>query len=260
MSSYSISMTSKTLNFPIVNKHHVCCGIDGLSYYGAFYAAIVVVDVLTFCTTVDIAISKDSTIIPTALEDDSLLRPLAEKQNAILAGKRGNIGITLSPASMQSLQPKQKILLPSLNGSPLINLASKFTKPVFTGCLRNSEALAKLLMKKHYFPILFVAAGEKFPNRTLRPSIEDYWGVGSILALLNGEKTMEAQCAEKSFDFVSHNLKKALIASESGQELCTHGYQEDVEVAADFNASNRVGILLNNEGSLELTTANSVTL
>ena len=245
-------MTSKTLNFPIPNKHHLCWGIDGLSYYGTSYSAIVVVDVLSFCTTVDIAISRGGSIIPSAIENECLLQSLAEKQNAILAGKRSDPGITLSPASMQSLQSKQKVLLPSLNGSTLFDLASKFGKPVFAGCIRNSQALAKFLTIKQYFPILFVAAGEKFPNKMLRPSIEDYWGVGSILALLNGEKTIDAQCAEKSFEFVSDNPQKALIACESGQELCTHGYQKDVELAGDFNASNHVGILLNNGGSLQL--------
>ncbi len=242
----------EVLNFPIQNKHHLCWGIDGLAYYGDFYSAIVVVDVLSFCTTVDIAISRGGSIIPSAIEDGRLLQSLAEKKSAILAGKRNEPGISLSPASMQSLQPGQTVLLPSPNGSTLIELASKYEKPVFTGCLRNSLALAQLLMQKKYFPVLFVAAGEKFSNKMLRPAIEDYWGVGSILTALDGEKTLEAYSAEKSFELVAGGLQKALIACESGQELYTRGYQRDVELAGDYNASNHTGILINNKGSLQL--------
>lgn len=47
--------------------------------------------------------------------------------------------------------------------------------------------------------MLFVAAGERFSNTMLRPSLEDYWGVGSILANLKGDKTVEAEDAIRSF-------------------------------------------------------------
>lgn len=246
-------MISKTLNFPIQNKHHICWGIDGLSYYGAFYSAIVVVDVLSFCTTVDIAVSKGGSIIPTAIEDEFVLQSLAKKQNAFLAKKRSEPGFTLSPASMKALQPKQRVLLPSLNGSTLIDLASKFEKPVFAGCIRNSQALACFLTQKKYFPILFVVAGERFPNRTLRPSMEDLWGVGSILTALDGDKTVEAKCAAENFEATADHLQEALTECESGQELFKSGYQKDIELAADYNASDCVSILINNQGCLQLS-------
>ena len=81
-------MKSQDLNYPIVSKHHVCWGQDGVAWYGAFFSAIVIVDVLSFCTTVDIALSKECSIIPTSLKDETQLLALAEKQGAILAKKR----------------------------------------------------------------------------------------------------------------------------------------------------------------------------
>lgn len=53
-------MKTQSLNFPVAHKHPVCWGQDGLAYYGTFFKAIVIVDVLSFCTTVDIALSKGS--------------------------------------------------------------------------------------------------------------------------------------------------------------------------------------------------------
>ncbi len=103
-------MTKQLLNFPIAYKHHICWGQDGLSYYGAFFEAIVIVDVLSFCTTVDIALSKNCSIIPTKIDNESELLLLSQKQKAVLAKKRNEHGVTLSPSSMQFLDPEQIVL------------------------------------------------------------------------------------------------------------------------------------------------------
>ncbi len=241
------------LSYPIACKHHVCWGQDGIAYYGAFFSAIVIVDVLSFCTTVDLALSKECSIIPTSLKDETQLLSLAERQGAILAKKRNECGITLSPSSMRNLDPKQTILLTSPNGSSLMDIASRFEKPVFAGCFRNSKALSEFLNLREFFPVLFVAAGERFSNAMLKPSLEDYWGVGSILANLNGDKTIEAEDAIQSFNSIASNLTSNLMACESGQELIVHGYEQDVELAAEFNASNVISVLSRRNGSLYLT-------
>ncbi len=236
-------MPIQPLNFPIECKHHICWGQDGLAYYGAFFQSIVIVDVLSFCTTVDIAISKGCSIIPTKIENEDELLSLSQERKAVLAKKRNASGITLSPSSMQFLDPNQKILLPSPNGSTLIDIASHFGKPIFAGCLRNARILSEVLNSKNFFPILFVAAGERYPNKTLRPSIEDYWGVGSILATLLGEKTIEAEYAIQSFIAASNNIKNNLINCESGRELVLLGFKHDVELAAEHNFSKKVSVL-----------------
>jgi len=246
-------MKSQDLNYPVVSKHHVCWGRDGVTYYGAFFSAIVIVDVLSFCTTVDIALSKQCLVIPTALKDEEQLLALAKKQRAVLAKKRNESGVTLSPSSMRNLNPKQIILLPSPNGSTLMDMASCFEKPVFAGCFRNSRVLSDFLNLKKFFPVLFVAAGERFSNAMLRPSLEDYWGVGSILANLNGDKTIEAEDAIRSFKSVAGDITSNLEACESGRELIVHGYGQDVELAGKFNASNNISVLSKRNGDLYLT-------
>ena len=246
-------MIIQSLNFPIAHKHHVCWGQDGLAYYGAFFKAIVIVDVLSFCTTVDIALSKGCSVIPTKIENVDMLLSLAYQQQAILAKKRTEPGITLSPSSMKFLNSRQPILLPSPNGSTLIDLAFHFEKPVFAGCFRNSQALTDLLNLKEFSPILFVAAGERYPNKMLRPAVEDCWGVGSILANLDGEKTIEAEFSIQSFKAVSGDLRSNLLACESGQELVIHGYRQDVELAAEQNISDKISFLSKKNGCLQLS-------
>ncbi len=245
-------MRTSPLNFPITCKHHICWGRDGLSYYGAFFQAIVIVDVLCFCTTVDIALSKGCSVIPTKIEDEGQLLSLSQQYKAVLAKKRKEPGITLSPSSIQFLDKKQTILLPSPNGSSLVDIASQFKKPVFTGCLRNSRVLSELLNVKNFFPVLLVAAGERYPNKMLRPSLEDFWGAGSILAALNGKKTIEAEYAIQSFNAAVKDLKDNLIACESGQELVLDGFRQDVELAADLNISEIIGVLSRSDGCLQL--------
>ena len=241
-------MPTQPLNFPIACQHHVCWGQDGLTYYGAFFKAIVIVDVLSFCTTLDLALSKGSSIIPTKIEHEDELLALSKHHHAILAKKRTEEGVTLSPSSMQYVESNQTILLPSPNGSTLGDIASQFGKPVFAGCFRNSQALAHALNVKGYFPILFVAAGERYPNKGLRPSIEDYWGVGSILARLHGAKTLEADYAMHSYLAASKDLKNNLIACESGLELVLKNFRQDVELAAELDISTTICLLVKRNG------------
>jgi len=241
-----------TLNFPVARKHHICWGQDGLTYYGEFFNAIVIVDILSFSTTVDIALSKGCSVIPTEIEKEDQLFALAKEYKALLTKKRNDIGVTSSPSSMQILDYKQPILLPSPNGSTLVDRASRLGKPVFTGCFRNAAFLTARLNFKEFFPVLFVAAGERYSNKSLRPSIEDYWGVGSILANLQGEKTLEADSCIQSFTSASRDLRNKLLACESGQELVLRGFREDVELAAEYNISNNVSLLTKINGCSQL--------
>jgi 2-phosphosulfolactate phosphatase len=245
-------MTPAPLNFPIANKHHFCWGQEGLTYYGAFFEAIVIVDVLSFCTTVDIALAKGCSVIPTRIDNKDQLVALSTKHHAVLAKKRSEPGITLSPSSMQKLDSQQTILLPSPNGSTLVDIAAQFNKPVFTGCLRNSQSLSDWLNAEKNFPVLLVAAGERYPNKTLRFAMEDYWGAGSILLGLDGERTIEAEFAIQAFLAAVDKLENNLIACESGQELVLRGFGEDVSLAAAHNISETISILSKKNGCWQL--------
>jgi 2-phosphosulfolactate phosphatase len=156
---------------------------------------------------------------------------------------------------MESVSAKEKIFLPSPNGSTLVDLATRYEKPVFIGSLRNAGVLARILSDEKYFPVLLLAAGERFPNQMLRPCLEDYLGAGAILSELRGEITIEAQIALKTFEDVSSNLLSVLEETESGRELIMWGYGEDVRLAAMHNISSHASICINNQAHLSIESA-----
>jgi 2-phosphosulfolactate phosphatase len=116
-------------------------GLEGLLALQPASDAVVIVDVLSFSTAVDIALSKGASVLPCRWNDNSAGRFAAEK-GALLAGARGaGSAYTLSPASLRSIPPGTLFVLPSPNGSALALRASRV--PVFTACLRNAPAVAR---------------------------------------------------------------------------------------------------------------------
>jgi 2-phosphosulfolactate phosphatase len=93
-------------------------------------------------------------------------------------------------------------------------------------------------------PVAVVAAGERWPDDTLRPAVEDLWGAGAVLALLDeGELSPEARLAADAFRAVEPSLPTALRGCASGRELAAAGFAEDVDVAAELDVSSVVPVL-----------------
>ncbi len=127
-------------------------------------------------------------------------------------------------------------MLPSPNGSRL-SLAGGAT-PVLAGCLRNADAVAKAAEAiSPGKPIVVIAAGERWPDGSLRPAIEDWLGAGAILNGLTRSLTAEAQTARDAFLAAEDDLADLIRASLSGQELIGRGFGEDVEIALALNQS-----------------------
>ncbi|HEU4997450.1 MAG TPA: 2-phosphosulfolactate phosphatase, partial [Lapillicoccus sp.] len=93
-----------------------------------------------------------------------------------------------------------------------------------------------------------VPAGERWPDDSLRPAIEDLWGAGGVAAaVLDGDPgvtaTDEALAAAAAYRLVEDRLAEALLACPSGQELRELGYASDVTIAAELDASRAVPVL-----------------
>lgn len=213
-------------------------GLEGVKQLAAISDVVVIVDVLSFSTCVEIAVSNGAIVYPYQWKDESA-RVYAKSLQAELAQKRESNGYSLSPTSLKNIPANTKLVLPSPNGSRLtLETGTKFT---LAGCLRNCEITAKFaqsLGKK----IAVVPAGEKWENQSLRPAIEDLIGAGAILSYLKGTLSPEAEIAVAAFNKVKNDLFGCLKQASSGKELIARGFKGDVELAAKFNISRCVAM------------------
>jgi 2-phosphosulfolactate phosphatase len=207
-------------------------GPAGIQALAAATDALIVVDVLSFSTAVDIAVSRGASALPYRWRDDSAA-VFAKSKGALLASHR-SAGYSLSPASLQSIPAGAALVLPSPNGSALCTMAGAAT--TFTACLRNCRAVASRACAcgSH---IAVIPAGEQWTDGTLRPAIEDLIGAGAVLASLPGRPSPEAETAIAAFERFQHSLHDALTRSASGKELLARGFARDVELAAEYAVS-----------------------
>jgi len=202
-------------------------------------AAIVIVDVFSFSTALDVALSRGASVLPYRWKDDSA-QAFALSKGAPLAGKRSSGGFSLSPASLESLPHGSALVLPSPNGSTL-SLGTGQT-PTFSACLRNAPAVARRLPALGS-PIAVIAAGETWSGGALRPCVEDLAGAGAVLAEIGGSLSPEAELAVAAFERFRQRLPEVLGQCASGQELIQRGFTRDVELAAEYGSSECVPML-----------------
>ena len=213
-------------------------GLRGVEVLRDRVAVLVIVDVMSFSTTVDVAVARGASVIPFPLGDRAEAQGAADAAGAMLAEPRSSLGagFTLSPVSLVEIASGARLLLPSPNGSRL-SLASG-PVPVFTGCLRNAKAVAAATrVIAGGGAVGIVPAGEQWPDGSLRPAIEDLFGAGAILDALDLPLSAEARVARDAFRAAEPDLAALLRASVSGQELIDRGFAEDVEFAAALNVS-----------------------
>ena len=195
----------------------------------------VIVDVLSFSTAVDVATSRGAAVFPFRWRETAA--DFAREKAAELAGPRGESRYSLSPDSYLEAPRDLRVVLPSPNGSQLSVAAGDTC--TFAGCLRNAAAVARgaaLLGRR----VSVVPAGERWPDGSLRPALEDWLGAGAILARLPGRPSPEARAAAEAFESAKDDLFDRLLACTSGRELEARGYEGDVRLAAELDASDTV--------------------
>lgn len=101
-------------------------GEHGVAVLAPISDAVIIVDVLSFSTSVDIAVQQGAIVFPYRWRDDTL-KDFATSVNAELADqKRTNSRYSLSPESLMRIKEGTRIVLPSPNGATL-SLAAKPT-------------------------------------------------------------------------------------------------------------------------------------
>ena len=215
-------------------------GQNGVKQLVPISDVVIIIDILSFSTCIDIAASRGATVFPYQWKDDSASR-FAKSMNAQLAQKRGGNGYSLSPASLTQISRDTLLVLPSPNGSSL-SLATG-TTPTLAGCLRNCRAVALAAMG-YGSKIAVIPAGERWEDGSLRPAFEDLVGAGAIISHLTGSLSPEAQAAASMFQSAKPNLKTLLKQCGSGKELIERGFERDVDLAAELDVSECVPVLV----------------
>lgn len=150
------------------------------------------------------------------------------------------------------------MVLPSPNGSELCHALSAEVPLVAALCLRNAAATAEWVAANlpEDAVVAVVAAGERWPDGTLRPAVEDQIGAGAFIAGLaaagkggyeagDGRHgyAPEAAAAMAVYESAEPRLREMLQHCSSGRELSGAGYAEDVDIAAELDQSESVAIL-----------------
>ncbi|MHA3837711.1 2-phosphosulfolactate phosphatase [Terrabacter sp. AAH1] len=239
---------------------------EGLTTYAVAAGSpvcAVVVDVLSFTTCVSVAVDADTAVHPYPWKDDSA-EAFAAERGATLAVPRSRSrdggGVSLSPSSIRAAGPLQDLVLPSPNGSTIAARLAGAGAQVVAASLRNRSAVAAWLVdwldstvgSGARPAVVVVPAGERWPDDSLRPAVEDLWGAGSVVTALAARLehragplllSPEAEAAGTSWLAVEDRLDESLAACASGRELVEQGWPDDVAVAAELDSSEGVPLL-----------------
>ncbi|QZY29222.1 2-phosphosulfolactate phosphatase [Nocardioides coralli] len=210
----------------------------------------VVVDVLSFTTSVSVAVGRGITVHPCRWRDARAAAYAAEL-GANLALQRQDAGwrpgaVSLSPLSLQRARGIERLVLPSPNGSTICAALNEQGVAVVAACLRNADAVAAWLAPQvaDGATVAVVPAGERWPDGSLRPAAEDLWGAGAVLTGLDrGLMSPEARLAVAAWQDVRARPLENLLACASGRELVEKGFEPDVAIAGRPSTSDVVPVL-----------------
>ncbi|MFN8439387.1 MAG: 2-phosphosulfolactate phosphatase [Caldilineaceae bacterium] len=216
-------------------------GIQGVLQLAPISDAIIIVDVFSFSTCVEIATARGATVFPYNGKREEL-EDFAKAREAQVAGfGLGVSGYSLSPHSLLTIPNGYRLVLPSLNGSTL-SLATGET-PTFAGCLRNYQAVAQAA-QRYGKCISVIPAGERWrDDGSLRPAYEDWIGAGAILSELSGNLSPESRAARAAFLDAQSELDQILRSCASAKEHIEAGLEQNVGLVGAANISGCVPFL-----------------
>jgi 2-phosphosulfolactate phosphatase len=221
-------------------------GPAGADAIGRGTAVVAVVDVLSFTTALTVAAERGIAVMPYRWRDDSAAR-VAREHEAVLAVGRGQVvrpgQVSLSPDSIRRSAGIERLVLPSPNGATVSARLAEAGATVVGVSLRNADAAAATVVRRlgDADAVAVVAAGERWPDDSLRPAVEDLWGAGAFIEALVRRGvvglSVEAGTALAAYRSVADDLASALRDCASGRELHAHGFPDDVAVAAETGAT-----------------------
>jgi 2-phosphosulfolactate phosphatase len=221
-------------------------GAEGVDVLAPECGVLVIVDVLSFSTAVDIAVARGARILPLPWRDERAAAA-ARAAGALLGGETS---WSLRPSSLLDITAGTLLALPSPNGATLCARATAAGTRVLAGCLRNARSVAtRALTVAGGRPVGVIAAGERWAvdGRPLRPSVEDHLGAGAIVAALRvldgGVPSPEAALAAAAA-LATDDLPTAVAECSSGRELIGWDRPRDVVLAGELDVSTAAPVLV----------------
>lgn len=216
---------------------------------------LVVVDVLSFSTTVATAVARGARIYPCGKGEDP--EAIARREAAVVAAARQDVPakgeFSLSPLTFlnRSLNTPPRVVLPSPNGAACTRYGRDVPR-LYVGALVNAAAVAHAAASASVetgAAVTVLACGERWllPNEDggLRFAAEDYLGAGAILARLPAALPLSSEAALCAAAFLASRdrLSELLRGCGSGIELIARGYPGDVDHAARLDLYDAVPVL-----------------
>jgi 2-phosphosulfolactate phosphatase len=233
-------------------------GPEGVRELAPHCAVLIIVDVLVFTTSVDIALGRGARVLPLPWRDERadeaarqagavLTRSGLSRTTEGFVSADGATAWSLRPSSLVNLPAGTLLGMASANGATLCAAAANSGATVLAGCLRNASAVGLAARKLAGDGVIgVVPAGERWQHtESLRPSLEEFLGAGAIVRAIGGSNLApEAEFAAIAYTAAQNRIRELLTGSVSGRELAHAGVPGDVELAADVDASEVVPILL----------------
>jgi len=218
-------------------------GPQGLRMLSESCECVVIVDVLSFSTSVAVAVGRGAAVWPHSGHEraEELARAIGA---TLVRGRNMREGRTLSPASLLEVSDGERLIMPSDNGSVISHAALMSGLTVVAGSIRNAGSVARWLAGR-FATVGLVPAGEQWPDNTLRVCYEDLVGAGAIASRMNEasgdvEMAPEVRAAAAAFE-----SRSSLADVPSGRELVDRGFAEDVRLAEEVDADDVVPVLQN---------------
>lgn len=234
-------------------------GRNGLRSIAHGAGVIVVIDAISFTTTVEMGVALGLEVQPySGLRHDAEQADAAGRfGDARLAGRRGDPGVSLSPSSMTAENVAafgaSRAVVPSLNGSRLTALAATYGVPVVAATLRNRTAVGRWIFDYQQriarrAMVSVVAAGETRTDETVRFAVEDMLTAGAVIDALAAVGvdacSPEAAAACAAYTGLARGISHMFTASVSGGELLKDDQRADIEVAFQTDVSTTVPVLV----------------
>lgn len=204
-------------------------GIQGLRALSERCEAVVIIDVLSFSTSVTVAVARGAAVWPHAGSDraEELARAIGA---TLVRGRNMREGRTLSPASLLDVEEGDRLVMPSPNGAAISHAALMSGLTVVAGSLRNAGAVAAWLDGR-FETLGLVPAGERWADASLRPAYEDLVGAGAIAARLRDRGADVDFAPEVMGAAATFDTRESLSGTPSGLELVSRGFADDVALA-----------------------------